>query len=131
MFQNIILLVLIILLLFFVSNEKKLNELFSNNNIKYLFLLIIIYFIYQNYNIILLIIALLVVLYFNVDFSERFKNNKYLDIFKNVKEKFSNFSLDDDKEENPKKENIEPFREKVTDIKNLFDNIKMEIQKIV
>ena len=131
MFQNIILLVLVILLLFFVSNEKKLNELFSNNNIKYLFLLIIIYFIYENYNLILLIVAILIVIYFNVDFSERFKNNKYLGFFKDIKEKFSNFSLDDDEHEYNKKENIEPFREKVTDIKNLFENIKMEIKKII
>jgi ABC-type multidrug transport system fused ATPase/permease subunit len=130
MFQNIILLVLVILLLFFISNEKKLNDLFSKNNIKYLFLLIIVYFIYQNYNLILLIIAILIVIYFNVDFSERFNNNKYFEMFKGIKEKFSNFSLNEEDNEE-KKENIEPFREKVTNIKNLFDNIKMEIKKIV
>ena len=78
MFQNIILLVLVILLLFFISNDKKINDILTKSNIKYLFLLIIIYFIYQNYNLILLIIAILVVIYFNVDFTERFNNNKYL-----------------------------------------------------
>ena len=131
MFQNIILLVLVILLLFFISNDKKINNILTKSNIKYLFLLIIIYFIYQNYNLILLIIAILIVIYFNVDFTERFNNNKYLEIFKDIKEKFSNFSLNDDDESNDNKNNIEPFKEKVTDIKNLFENIKMEIKKIV
>jgi hypothetical protein len=137
MFQNIILLVLVILLLFFISNEKKINDLLSKRNVKYLFLLIIIYFIYQNYNLILLIVAILIVIYFNVDFSERFNNNKYLDIFKGLKEKFSNYSLSDeydiDKSKNSTKKNddIEPFREKVSDIKNLFENIKNEINKMV
>ncbi len=135
MFQNIILLVLVILLLFFISSDKKMNALYSKTNIKYLFLLIIIYFIYQNYNLILLIIALLIIIYFNVDFTERFKNNKYLEkfkdlsIFQDIKEKFSNFNFED--EDNERDIKIEPFKQKVTEIKDLFENIKNEMQKIV
>jgi hypothetical protein len=145
MFQNIILLVLVILLLFFISNERKFNDLISKNNVKYLFLLVVVYFIYQNYNLILLIVALLIVIYFNVDFSEKFNNNKYLGFLTNLKETFSNFQFEDEinndfeiqnnsvdnDNTNHKKQNIEPFKEKVTEIKSLFENIKMEMQKIV
>ncbi len=141
MIQNILLIILIILLFFFISNEPKINEIVSKKYIKYLFLLCIVYFIYQNYNLILLIIAILILIYFNVDFKERFSNNKYLSKFNEMKESFSNFDFDidlglgtDEKSSksngDSKKNNIEPFREEVTKIKDLFENIKMEIKKI-
>ncbi len=144
MIQNILLIILIILLFFFISNEPKINEIVSKKYIKYLFLLCIVYFIYQNYNLILLIVAILILIYFNVDFKERFSNNKYLSKFNEIKESFSNFDFDidlgtdekssksncDGKNNDSKKNNIEPFREEVTKIKDLFENIKMEIKKI-
>ena len=130
MFQNIILLILIILLFFFISNEQKISNILQNKSVKYLFLLLIIYFIYENYNLILLIVAILVVIYFNIDFKEKFINNKYLSI---IKESFSNIDLDgnDENEGNDKNIKIEPFKQEVVKIRDLFENIKMEIKKIV
>lgn len=127
MFQNIILLILMILLFFFISNEQKISNILQNKSIKYLFLLLIIYFIYQNYNLILLIVAILVVIYFNIDFKEKFINNKYLSI---IKESFSNIDLDEN-DENKEDIKIEPFKQEVVKIRDLFENIKMEIKKIV
>lgn len=107
-----------------MSHEKKLNEVTSNNSIKYLFLLVIIYFIYQNYNLVILIIAILIFMFFNIDFKERFLNNKYISF---IKENFSNYIV----ENLDNKEKIEPFKDNVMDIKNLFENIKMEIKKMI
>jgi len=154
MFQNIILIILLILLFFFISNEKKINEITNKNSIKYLFLLVIIYFIYQNYNLVLLIAAILIVIFFNMDFKEKFLNNKYLsfikenfieyDLKKNKnsslfnqlfsteknKELFSGENLDDNESEK-KTNKIEPFKDNIANIKDLFDNIKMEIKKLM
>jgi len=133
MFQNIILIILIILLFFFLSNDEKINNLMSKKNIKYLFILIIIYFIYQNYNLSILLILLLIFLFCNVDFKNKILNNKYLESFKGltslIKEKFENFNFEDEIEEE-KKPKIEPFKEEVTKLKDLYENIKMEIKKL-
>ena len=133
MFQNIILIILIILLFFFLSNDQKVNNVISKNSIKYLFLLIIIYFIYQNYNLSILIIILLIFIFFNVDIKSKLLNNKYLESFKGIsyfiKEKFDNFQFEDDIVDE-KKPKIEPFKEEVTKLKDLYENIKMEIKKI-
>jgi len=131
MFQNIFLIILLILLFFFISNEPKINDILSKRYVKYFILLVIVYFIYENYNFILLIVSLLVVIYFNIDIKEKFVNNRFL---QNIKENFSDFSLNlgnDGTENTNKKQNIEPFKDKVIEIKNLFDNIKNEIKKIV
>jgi len=120
MFQNIILIILLILLFFFISNEAKINEITNKNSIKYLFLLVIVYFIYQNYNLVLLIAAILILIFFNMDFKEKFLNNKYLSF---VKEKFSNSEDSSEK--------IEPFKDNIMNIKELFNNIKMEIKKLM
>jgi hypothetical protein len=134
MFQNIILIILIILLFFFLSNDEKVNDLMSKKYIKYLFILLIIYFIYQNYNLSLLLILLLIFLFFNVDFKNKILNNKYFESFKDlsniIKEKFENFDFEDDIEKDKKKVKIEPFKEEVTKLKDLYENIKMEIKKI-
>jgi len=151
MFQNIILIILLILLFFFISNEKKINEITNKDSIKYLFLLVIVYFIYQNYNLVLLITAILILIFFNMDFKEKFLNNKYLSFIKenfieydskkntnlsffkqlfgkeNNKELFSGENVDD----NEKSNKIEPFKDNVQNIKDLFDNIKMEIKKLM
>lgn len=154
MFQNIILIVLLIILFFFISNEKKINEITNKDSIKYLFLLVIIYFIYQNYNLVLLIAAILILIFFNMDFKEKFLNNKYLSFIKenfieydlkknkgsslfsqvfgkeNNKELFSGENVDDN-ESGKKSNKIEPFKDNVANIKDLFDNIKMEIKKLI
>ena len=130
MLQNIFLITLLILLFFFISNEKNINEIMSKKYIKYLLILVIVYFIYQNYNLVLLIIAILITIYFNIDFKEKFNTNKYISM---VKEKFSNFKFEDeiDDESKIEKEKIEPFKENVSKIKDLFENIKMEIKRII
>ena len=134
MFQNIILIILIILLFFFLSNDEKVNDLMSKKYIKYLFILLIIYFIYQNYNLSLLLILLLIFLFYNIDFKDKIFNNKYFESFKDlsniIKEKFKNFDFEDDIEKDKKKVKIEPFKEEVTKLKDLYENIKMEIKKI-
>ena len=153
MIQNIIFITLIIIVFFFVSNEEKLNNIISKKNIKFLLILLIIYFVYQNYNIILLIIAILIFIFLNIE------NNKYLNLNKiesfktialeyykkwNIKEKFSNNSLYEVKPYthenknksnkeviiNNKKKTIEPFKEEVTKLKELYENIQNEIKKL-
>ena len=151
MFQNIILIVLLIILFFFISNEKKINEITNKDSIKYLFLLVIIYFIYQNYNLVLLIAAILILIFFNMDFKEKFLNNKYLsfikenfieyDLKKNKSSSLFNkfFGKENNKElfsgennnDNEKSNKIEPFKDNVANIKDLFENIKMEIKKLI
>jgi hypothetical protein len=121
MIQNIILIILIIILIFFVSNNKKINELISKKYIKYLFILLIIYFIYKNYNLTILCIFLLIILFLNMDFQEKIINNKYL---KNLgvdylKESFLNNN-----------EKIEPFKTEVLKLKDLYENIKLQINKL-
>ena len=133
MFQNIILIILIILLFFFLSNDQKVNEWMAKKYIKYLFLLLILYFIYQNYNLSFLLIILLIFLFYNVDIKNKLINNKYLENFLNlgkiIKEKFENFDFEEKMEEE-KKPKIEPFKEEVSKLKDLYENIKMEIKKI-
>lgn len=153
MIQNIILIILIILLFFFISNEKKLNDLFTKKYIKYLFILLIIYFIYQQYNLSILVIALLIVIGMNVDLKNKFSNyENYKNIIVEYYNNFSkeHFSDRDDynvkpykateeskesKESNEisetnKSESIEPFKTEVIKLKDLYENIKLEIKKL-
>ena len=131
MFQNLILIVLIILLLFFMSNEKKINDLFANKSIKYLFILLIIYFIYQQYNLSLLVIVLLVIIFLNVDMKNKFANN-YESIKNVIAEYYSNFNSEkfSNNEESEEKKDLEPFRSEVIKLKDLYENIKLEIKKL-
>jgi len=160
MIHNIILIILIILLFFFISNEKKINDLISKKYIKYLILLIIVYFIYQKYNFVLLVITILVIILMNIDIKDKILNNKYLknyETFKNLiidyhKEMFSNkdsfdfepyvkeknssedskhdkINENENENENNKKK-IEPFKTEITKLKDLYENIKLEIKKI-
>lgn len=136
---NILLIVFIILLFFFMSNEKKVDEIISKKNIKFILLLLIIYFIYQNYNIGFLVILILIFIFFNTDLKEKILNNKYI---RDTYESFSNeydikpyisqednvSSEDEDKEKNINK--IEPFKNEVLKLKDLYDNIKLEIEKL-
>jgi hypothetical protein len=140
-----------------MSNEKKLNDIISKKYIKYLFILLIIYFIYQNYNFTLLVIILLIIILFNVDIKEKFVNNYFMkyenfknlltEYFKDSNEKFSNKSyditpftdnidtniirnIDENENENKNKNKIEPFKTEVLKLKDLYENIKMELTKL-
>lgn len=146
MLQNVILIILIIIIIFFLSNEQKVNDLFSKKYIKWLFFLLIVYFIYQNYNITILVGGLLILLFFNTNLKEKFKNNKIIEIFKEyVIEKFSNDDLSydfkpyvkeetkEDTDNSVKKESknkTEPFKNDVNNLKELYENIKLEIKKL-
>jgi Ca2+/Na+ antiporter len=159
MIQNIILIILIIILFFFISNEDKINDIFTRKYVKFLFMLIIIYFVYQNYNFTVLAIALLILVFLNVDIKDKIINNKYLvnyesfkdiiiDYYNNFKrETFSNnkeetaqlnnydfipqsISDNSDDNENEKKIEVEPFKDEVVKLKDLYENIKMEITKL-
>ena len=132
MLQNIILIILIIILLFFISNEKKINDLISKKYIKYLFILLIIYFIYQKYNFTIFVVLLLILIFLNVDVKDKIANNKFIpdyNGFKNlILESFSNETSE--KSNSTNNQQIEPFKEKITKIKDLYENIKLEIKKL-
>ena len=124
MFFNILLISLLIIIFFFISTDIKINAIVDKKNIKYLIVLLIIYFIYQNYNIIYLIILILIFIFFNTE------NNKYLDLIsKYTKEKFENLN-DTFDESNKSKKTIEPFKEEVIKLKDLYENIKMKINEL-
>lgn len=152
MIQNIILICIIIVVIFFVSGGNKINDIISKKHFKFLIILLIIFFIYQNYNFAIFVVILLIFIFFNMD------NNKYLDqtnmlnnlneiflSFKNFIDKKENFDNEnDDYEVKPFKEEkvvedkieieekpkIEPFRDEVKKLKNLYENIKEEMKKI-
>ena len=146
MLMNIILIILIIIVLFFTSNEEKVNDLVSKKHIKYLLLLLIIYFVYQNYSILILVIAIMLFIFVNMS------KNKYMDYYENFKNLIKEYYQDRKKKflnetslngesttstlnesftnENKSKNKIEPFREEVTKLKELYDNIKSEIKKL-
>jgi len=159
MIQNIFLIVLVIILFFLISNEKKIDQIINKKYIKYLLLLLIIYFIYQNYNFGIFIAILIIFIFFNTDIKKKFENNKYLDLeqYSDIaKEYFSNFENDNSNSskdipkssyevkpykeyENKKSDNIidssskkeiEPFKNEVLKLKEMYDMIKMEIKKI-
>jgi Ca2+/Na+ antiporter len=145
MIQNIILITLLIFLIFLISNEPKINDLISKKYVKYLFLLLIIYFIYQNYNFTLLLIAFLIIIFLNID--KKIFKNKYLNIenYKDIFENFDSNSFDfipfthnkfetnikEDKNNNiDKVDKVEPFKNEVLKLKDLYENIKLEIKKL-
>ena len=153
MYINILFIVFIILLFFFISNEKKIDEVISKKYVKYVLLLCIIYFIYQNYNFGILVLAILIFVLLNTNLKNKVINNKYLETFGQYKnfiyETFSSDILDtydikpykavvikDNEEETVKindNTNInqtEPFKNEVLKLKDLYDNVKMEIEKL-
>lgn len=159
MIQNIIFITFIIIIFFFVSNEQKLNDIISKKNIQFLLILLIIYFVWQKYNIILLIILILIFIFLNIEnnkYLSKIDNVKelFFEYYKEfnkskkskIKEKFSNNEnkeyydvkpiVDDniDKhktiDQDNKKKTIEPFKEEVIKLKELYENIKTEIKKL-
>ena len=157
MIQNIFLIVLVIILFFFISNDKKMDQIINKKYMKYLLLLLIIYFIYQNYNFGIFIAILIIFIFINTDlrndFKKRFANNKYLNLDEYselAKEYFSNMNSSKEipkssyevkpfipeeikissKINSEDKKDIEPFRNEVAKLKEMYDNIKMEIKNI-
>jgi hypothetical protein len=153
MINNIILIILIIILFFFISNENKIDNLFSKKYIKYLLVLLIILFVYQNYNLGLLIGVILILMFLNVDMKTKFnKNNLSYENFKDLlteyfisfKEKFTNqyevkpfqenkgmdlINILNESDES-KKQKVEPFKTEVANLREMYDNIKLELKKI-
>jgi hypothetical protein len=153
MYINILFIVFIILLFFFISNEKKIDEVISKKYVKYVLLLCIVYFIYQNYNFGILVLAILIFVLLNTNLKNKVMNNKYLETFGQYKnfiyETFSSDILDtydvkpykplnikETEEEivnvsnNSNINQTEPFKNEVLKLKDLYDNVKMEIEKL-
>ena len=141
--ENIIYIFLIIIFLFFLSNEVKINNFFSTKYFKILFILLIIYFVYEKYNFLYLMVLFLIIILLNIDFI-KFKNNKYIKNFINLENFISDSkNIESRKDQksilatfninNLKKDILhekEPFKDKVENIKELYDNIQNEIFKL-
>lgn len=156
MLNKIAIVLLIIFLIFFLSNDKKMNKYTEKKNFKYLFIIFIFFCIYNDINILFVILVTLGFLYYNSNLYEKLKNNKILGL---TIEKFANEydfvpyskeNNDDDnnhdsienhnkKEETKideninndnKKEVVEPFKLSVQEIKEMYDNIKLQLDKM-
>lgn len=140
MIQNILLISLIIVLIFFMSNETKMNDLVMRNYIKYLLPIFIIYFVYQNYNLSILVVVLLVIIFLNIDIGDKLNNNIYLSKLKEGFSKFTNIenfsnvydikNLSFEIKSEEEKKDTEPFKNEVMNIKELYENIRSEINKL-
>jgi hypothetical protein len=130
-----------------MSNEKSINQLISKKYVKYLFILLIVYFVYQNYNLVILSVIFLLFFLVNTNYKTNIKG-KIVDYFNTLKEKvsekFSNMDMDMDmnydfkpfieEEKSTNNSNsekkIQPFKEEVLKIKEMYENIKLEINKL-
>ena len=159
MYQKIIVVLLIIFLIFFISNDDKMNKYSQNKNFQYLFLIFMIFCLYNNVNILFLIIIFLFFIYFNTNLKNKLKNNNIISnfysgsLFETFIENFdddqsnNNYEIkpyiqennNDEKEDitikkestlNDTKEIIEPFKLSIQEIRELYDNIKLEINKL-
>lgn len=136
------------------------NKYSQNKNFQYLFLIFMIFCLYNNVNVLFLIIIFLIFIYFNTNLKHKLKNNNIISNFYNgsLFETFiENFDDDqsnnnnydikpyiqennnDEKEDitikkestlNDTKEIIEPFKLSIQEIRELYDNIKLEINKL-
>jgi len=142
-----------------MSNETKIDDIIMRNYIKYLLPLFIIYFVYQNYNLSIIVVILLAIVFFNMNVGNKLNNNiyfnkikegfnKYTNIenFSNIKhfsniENFSNiknfsntYNLDnlsfDLKKEDEEDQKHEPFKNEVMNIRELYNNIRSEINNL-
>jgi len=132
MIHNVILISLIIILIFFMSNETKINDVIMRNYIKYLLPLFIIYFVYQNYNLSILVVVLLIIVFLNMNIGDKLNNNSY---FTKIKENFSNVyntnKLSFDLSGNDEDKKTEPFKNEVLNIKELYENIRNEMNQLL
>jgi len=107
---NFLYVAILIILIFFLSNDIYINKYLNINNKNYIInqvilILILIYLIYNDYSVLFIIIIVIIYL-FNL-----LKSKKIISI-----ESFEN--MDDNI--------IEPFKNKVQYIKNLFKNIQKD-----
>ena len=128
MYQNIFLIILLIIIIFLISDKYDLEK----GYMKYLFILSIIYFIFIKNDIFLLLMSLglLYLLINSNNIKQMIVNNKYI---KNLSENFSNIGKELESTSNQNltsnKEYQEPFKNEVMKIKDLYENIKLEIKK--
>lgn len=107
---NFLYVVVLIILIFFLSNDIYINKYLNIDNRNHIInqvilILIIIYLIYNDYSILFIIIIVIIYLFIIL----RKKNIINIESFENVNENV-----------------VEPFKNKVTYIKNLFKNIQKE-----
>jgi hypothetical protein len=128
MYQNIFLIILLIFIIFLISNQYDLEK----GSMKYLFILSIIYFIFikNDFFLLLMSLGLLCILINSNNIKQIISNNKYI---KNLSENFSNIGKELESASNQNlisnKEYQEPFKNEVMKIKDLYENIKLEIKK--
>ena len=160
MYQKIIVVLLIIFLIFFISNDDKMNKYSQNKNFQYLFLIFMIFCLYNNVNILFLIIIFLIFIYFNTNLKHKLKNNNIISNFyngslfetfienfdddqsnnknyeikpyiqENNNDEKDNITIKKESTLNDTKEIIEPFKLSIEEIRELYDNIKLEINKL-
>mgnify|MGYP001071459448 CR=1 FL=1 len=148
--KNIFLIFVIIVLIYLISTNQHYNQILTKNKFNYLILIIIIYFVYIDAPLIIIVILLLACLVLNKYFYNKYlKQNKYLkDLLPNI-ESFENNdevdfipyeTKDENKEENNQEQNeenkflnnkkleespkqeVEPFKERVQEIRNFLNN---------
>jgi Ca2+/Na+ antiporter len=145
--HNIILICLIIILLFIISGDETINNISTKNYLYYILPIFIIYFVYQGYNLSFIVVLLLIIVCTNVNMIQKINNNAY---FKKIQEYFTDFvnretftneepekvtysgrsvQFNITSEEENKKQ--EPFKNEVENIKELYENIKNEINNIL
>ena len=160
MYQKIIVVLLIIFLIFFISNDDKMNKYSQNKNFQYLFLIFMIFCLYNNVNVLFLIIIFLIFIYFNTNLKHKLKNNNIISNFyngslfetfienfdddqsnnknyeikpyiqENNNDEKDNITIKKESTLNDTKEIIEPFKLSIEEIRELYDNIKLEINKL-
>jgi hypothetical protein len=123
-----------------MSNEKSINRYFTKQYVKYLFILLIVYFVYQNYNLVILSVILLLIFLMNTNSKTNIRE-KIVDYFHIFKEKFSNMQdmdydfkpfteVEKSTNHSNSEKKIQPFKEEVLKIKEMYENIKLEINKL-
>lgn len=146
-FKNIIYISLILILLFLLSNDQRFNHIINLKKMNYFLLLICIYFVYTDISLLFIILLLLILLCLNKDFSKKYiYGNAYLRKMK-INEYFEDYDIkpfetkqneeaereienEVEREEISKEEvqkgemkQEEPFKEKVREIREKFDDI--------
>jgi hypothetical protein len=146
MLQNIIYIIIIIFILFFISNDKKINDILSKKYIHFLFILLILYFIHLNYNFSIFFIFFIFIVLFFIDTTiysnipniytiniDEIKERLLLK-YKHLKKYLKKIFLENNNNENftnkKNKNNFEPFKNEITKLKDLYENIKLEIKNL-
>ena len=129
MIQNILLILVLLLFVFLLSHEEKMNEfLYEKKNVKYFFLLFICYCIYQKYTILLFATVTVAGFYFI-----RHKGELFESIQEKVRTTMEHFDSSRKRIISPpqnKETVIEPFKEEIQKIKEMYDSIQDELKKL-